>query len=220
MAAISIHAELLLNIRQITIQASLPTNRNATTSVDLSSRRECLSVFHDGEVAEISLPATVRAGYVIRIDPGSSRDISLRLPVAEGAIDRSYHGKAHLASPPIWSASSMTPNTRISCRNCHVSLLKDPVRVWKDLPSEHWAEMMDLWHCHKPDTDDTSTHHLNGLHKGYGAASALESNAGAGLLDAMHVLLSHEDVNIAIDSQSSDTVVSVYLSFVSVSSIL
>lgn len=24
---------------------------------------------------------------------------------------------------------------------------------WKPLPSEHWAELMDLWHCHKPHTD-------------------------------------------------------------------
>lgn len=32
---------------------------------------------------------------------------------------------------------------------CGSSLVPEGTR-WKPLPSEHWAELMDLWHCHKP----------------------------------------------------------------------
>ncbi|KAL9005781.1 MAG: hypothetical protein Q9188_001447 [Gyalolechia gomerana] len=167
MVAISVHAELLLNIRQITVQASLPTDCNVTTSVSLSSERSFLSVFHDDKVAEIRLPAAVRHGSVPKIDPKSVREISLRLPIVEGTVH------------------------------------KDSVRLWKDLPSENWAEMMDFWHCHKPDTDDTIYHHQDGLGKGYGAASTIESIAGVGLLDPMYLLLSHDDVNVVTGQKAA-----------------
>ncbi|KAL8939718.1 MAG: hypothetical protein Q9216_003196 [Gyalolechia sp. 2 TL-2023] len=198
MAAISIHAELLLNIRQITVQASLPTDCNATTSVRLSSERSLLSAFHDGQVAEIRLPAAVREGSIPRIDPKSVREVSLRLPVAKGTVDQVCS-----AGPTTWSASSMASSTRLSCRACHVFLVKDSVRLWKDLPSENWAEMMDFWHCHKPDTDETLSHHQNGLRKGYGAATTIQSTAGVGLVDAMYLLLSLDDVHVVLDEEST-----------------
>lgn len=201
MVAISVHAELLLNIRQITVQASLPTDCNVTTSVSLSSERSFLSVFHDDKVAAIRLPAAVRHGSVPKIDPKSVREISLRLPIAEGTVDKVC--SAEPASHPTWSASLMTSNTRVSCRACHALLVKDSVRLWKDLPSENWAEMMDFWHCHKPDTDDTIYHYQDGLSKGYGAASTIESIAGVGLLDPMYLLLSHDDVNVVTGQKAA-----------------
>lgn len=30
--------------------------------------------------------------------------------------------------------------------------------MWKDLPSGNWAEMMDFWHCHKPDPEGGHEH--------------------------------------------------------------
>ncbi|KAI4177981.1 MAG: hypothetical protein LQ343_000065 [Gyalolechia ehrenbergii] len=76
-------------------------------------------------------------------------------------------------------------------------------KLWKDLPSENWAEMMDFWHCHKPDTDDTIYHYQDGLSKGYGAASTIESIAGVGLLDPMYLLLSHDDVNVVTGQKAA-----------------
>jgi len=34
--------------------------------------------------------------------------------------------------------------------------------TWKDLPSADWAEMMDLWHCHKPDKHENGHEDENG----------------------------------------------------------
>jgi hypothetical protein len=66
-----------------------------------------------------------------------------------------------------WTAEEMSPSTRIRCRQCEHAFLsssskaesvhqgpgenRTPGWIWKDLPSGNWAEMMDFWHCHKPD---------------------------------------------------------------------
>lgn len=53
---------------------------------------------------------------------------------------------------------------------CGSQLINDFNVCWRPLPSEHWAELMDLWHCHKPaETKDPATNPLyqlalNGFH--------------------------------------------------------
>lgn len=62
-----------------------------------------------------------------------------------------------------WTAKQMSPCARVRCRACGSTLLgPEPgdgsgnerqcgdSLIWKDLPSADWAEMMELWHCHKP----------------------------------------------------------------------
>ena len=209
MSSISIYAELLLNIRQITVQVLLPSDRVETTSINLSSERDSLTVFHSGQIAEIRLPAAVRQGFVPGVDPRSVRELSLRLPVADKAVDELRSIELSGVSDPIWSASSLSSNARIACRACQALLVKDSVNIWKDLPSEDWAEMMDFWHCHKPETDDSVSHH-DGLQKGYGAASSIEPTAGTGLLDTMYVLLVRDDAHALLDESSTALQVSFF----------
>lgn len=202
MSAISIYAELLLNIRQITIQVSLPSSCNEATSIGLSKEHDSLSVFHGGQAADIHLPTVVQDGFDPKIHPRNDRELLLRLPAAVGDVNKLRPIDAGPAPKPLWSAPSMTPDTRIACRACRALLVKDSIRIWKDLPSENWAEMMDFWHCHKPDTEDSLPHHQNGLCKGYSAANCIEPTAGVGLLDTMHILLFYTDVNGILDKKT------------------
>lgn len=42
---------------------------------------------------------------------------------------------------------------------CKCGITIGETNVWKQLPSEHWAELMDLWHCHKPHIEHNSHEH-------------------------------------------------------------
>ncbi|KAL8735873.1 MAG: hypothetical protein Q9181_002651 [Wetmoreana brouardii] len=97
----------------------------------------------------------------------------------------------------------MSPETRIACRACQALLVKESVQNWKDLPSENWAEMMDFWHCHKPDTDDVFAHQTSGVHKGYGAANSIEPTAGIGLVDITCLLMMQQDCNVMYGESST-----------------
>ncbi|KZV10407.1 hypothetical protein WN66_03725 [Saccharomyces cerevisiae] len=43
----------------------------------------------------------------------------------------------------------------IECLNCKQKIIsKDNCQVLNDMPSEFWFELMDYWHCHKPDVKE------------------------------------------------------------------
>ncbi|KAL8693128.1 MAG: hypothetical protein Q9218_001980 [Villophora microphyllina] len=201
MAATSIYAELLVNIRRLTVVASLPSDSDSTTSVKLSPDGTVLTVLHEGQVTTVELPASVRDGFVPQMPPRIVGELSLRLPIKE-PVDRIYPSDPLIVRKPIMSASSLSADTQVACRTCHALLAKESVKVWKDLPSDNWAEMMDFWHCHKPDTHEGRDQYQHGLHKGYGAANNIEPTVGVGLIDIMSVLLLSQDCNIALDDRS------------------
>ncbi|EIW69056.1 hypothetical protein TREMEDRAFT_62784 [Tremella mesenterica DSM 1558] len=111
---------------------------------------------------------------VSKRDPASSFRISLPVAVRQDQtvplIPQSLHLEAKLASLPIrpepsafslhsalshpMSGSelrSFKPHT-LACASCQCDLadLSDiTLEGYKDLPSEHWAEMLDVWMCHQ-----------------------------------------------------------------------
>ncbi|KAL8952956.1 MAG: hypothetical protein Q9222_001175 [Ikaeria aurantiellina] len=214
MSQTSIYAELLLNIRQTSVVASLPTESNEKTSVTLSKDKTSISVCHEGQSATIKLPASVRAGGRLAITTPAKgiRDLAFRLPAADAQVDalRSNDNTHFPAST--WPASSMTPDTEFACRFCSVRIVNESVKTWKDLPSENWAEMMDFWHCHKPDpeSDDKSTLQ-NGAKKGYGTGSSIEPTAAVGLVDTTYLLLMRQDCNVSLQAKSLELSIWIFI---------
>ncbi|KAJ8104581.1 hypothetical protein OPT61_g10681 [Boeremia exigua] len=94
------------------------------------------------------------------------------------------------------------------CKNCEgVVLQRDAVREWKDLPNENWAEMMDFWHCHKP--DEQQAHDVGGQ-KGYAAGNQLKAAQGVGFVDLTGFLFKEQDcmgAKISPDEEHTDTAV-------------
>jgi len=191
MKSTELYAELLLNIRQVTFFATLPSVANGSTKLDLSADRRYLSVLHDGARATLELPCQV-AEIDCPLPTAGLKELSFRLPVA---------GDAHATTGPgdleeentIWPASVLSAEIQLACRSCKRIIVKNTVSTWKDLPSENWAEMMDFWHCHKPDVKGAVKVSSDASAKGYAAFNTLEPKSGAAFVDTLHFRLASSD---------------------------
>jgi hypothetical protein len=104
-----------------------------------------------------------------------------------------------------WTAKDMSPHSVLHCRSCSREILgrlqqEEPSsRAWKDLPSGNWAEMMDFWHCHKPDVhvdekdQQKATDDQNASVKGYGASNQVVALPGTVLVDVASFLVAESD---------------------------
>lgn len=189
MSSIHIYAELLLHLRQVTIFTSLGSEFNERTTIQLSSDSRNITVYHEGESVSLRLPAVVSC-TALQVPRVPSNELSFRLPIRnDGAPSNSYDPPEDTIVP--WSAESLSDTTEICCRTCHQTLLaSSSVSSWKNLPSGNWAEMMDFWHCHKPEAEgngrDDATEQS---HQGYAANSKVVAKPGVGFVDTSYFLL-------------------------------
>lgn len=148
---------------------------------------------------------------------GGTREFSLRVHVDED--DEALKPRDELIDDFVpWTADKMSGSTRIRCRSCDQHFLgslpasksigdqndeNNQSWTWKDLPSGNWAEMMDFWHCHKPDPheghekDEKDTalriEDETAQTKGYGADSQVVAISGTVLVDVATFLLAESD---------------------------
>jgi ubiquitin-protein ligase E3 D len=212
MSSALIYAELLSNIRQVSIIASLQTPSNQDTGATLSDDRQQLKLVHSGTTMSLMLPAQVAAIPGLRQPALGSREISWRLALPATASTNNGLDFADSTSAP-WSASKLSEKSQVKCRKCGAVLLAvGSIQSWKDLPSENWAEMMDFWHCHKPHVhgkDFANGHNEGHLEeKGYGAKNRFMARNGVGFVDLTYFLFSEKDcagikVGIKISISSS-----------------
>ena len=193
MASIQFYAELLPNIGQVTVSATLPSDRNDDTRVELSSNREALILSHEGRQARIPLPAPISA--LPKLDPTASqvRTLSFRMPIEPNTTSAPHFADNSVNIVP-WSASGLSSGTCLACKNCKAVIIPGPMHAWKDLPSDSWAEMMDFWHCHKPDYTPSSS----ATSKGYSAGDKIKSRPGIGLVDTTAFVLAEEDCDALV----------------------
>ncbi|KAK4507738.1 hypothetical protein PRZ48_001473 [Zasmidium cellare] len=206
---IHLYAEHLVNIRTLSLQASLSTVSNHQTKATLSADGNTLRLSHEGEVASIKLPIRVPGGHndaTLTIPAAPTKDLSFRVSLQEksganGLLTNGTHEDTHVIP---WTATALTAETEIACKSCNAVIIRrGQVKVWKDLPSENWAEMMDFWHCHRPHVPHD---HGNGaLQKGYSADSRLALESGVGMVDPVDFVLTAEDCeNITTSTSSSE----------------
>jgi hypothetical protein len=198
-----IYAELLSNIRQISIIAALDSPCDSTTKAELSADGHQIILHHGGIVTSLVLPGQVSQAAQLQKPVLGSKELSWRLPVAGPAQGTRAGLEDAQKNDAPWSAKSLGKDTEFSCRKCGAVVLKRrSIKIWKDLPSENWAEMMDFWHCHKPDVhepNDSSGHgsHLEGggpvASKGYGADTKFTATTTVGFVDITTFLLANSD---------------------------
>ena len=196
-SSVYLYAELLLNIRQVSLVAILPSDCNERTRIWLGDDRRTLTLRHEDEEAIIELPCPVADCGSLKIHATSTRELSFRLAISNTARLPVQVEQAADCSDP-WLALGLTPETHVACKSCRFLLVKT-VNVWKHLPSAGWADMMDFWHCHKPSAN-TADDTYAGSSKGYAAANTLSPTAGTGLVDVSHFLISSIDcIGIEVD---------------------
>ncbi|CAG8984195.1 hypothetical protein HYALB_00004178 [Hymenoscyphus albidus] len=207
-----IYAELLSNIRQISVFASLDTPCDATTKAELASQGQRVVLTHAGQTISPSLPGRVATNARLQIPSLGSKELSWRLPLAEAPASSTMEQLQDNEAP--WSAKQLGSNLEFACRNCNTIVLKEGViNTWKDLPSDNWAEMMEFWHCHKPDvpehekTNGASGQSLadSNANRGYGANTKFVARSGTALIDSTTFLVSESDCSGLQTTKPSQT---------------
>lgn len=72
-----------------------------------------------------------------------------------------------------WSCKDLSQTPKIGrnhkfifvCKNCNSELIDSSQYDFKDMPSEQWYEMMDFWHCHKPENYEKHKKEYKGILK-------------------------------------------------------
>lgn len=228
-----LHAELLPNIRHITLYVSIPASipaEQAHPQISLSSSRKAVTVSvpipgtPDDVTDTLKLPARVTEASRRLLAAGTKtpnngkvehgmREYSFRMQVESEDDGLSSRSQVECLDGFVpWTARDMGPRTRVRCRGCGSVILEPSLSpsprelengkdsagwVWKDLPSGNWAEMMDFWHCHKPDTHpadrDTNDAEKQTDVKGYGAANRVVASEGTVLVDVATFLVAQAD---------------------------
>ena len=185
---IHIYAEHLVNIRTLTIQVSLPTSSDGSTALSLDG--SILTLSHQGETAKITLPISIpdteRAKLSVPSAP--STNLSFRIRLDDTSLRDSQSGETVIP----WTATSLSDEVGLQCKTCRAEILpRKQIQTWKDLPSEGWAEMMEFWHCHKPNEPHDHEHQTD--KKGYSADSMLAITPSVGLVNATSFVLAADD---------------------------
>lgn len=190
-AVLSIYAELLSNIRQVSVRATLSSSSDSTTKAEILDDGRRIQVHHRGEVRALDLPARVSVRSAIPIPEKSSPDLAWRLPVPATETGLPRFSAENQSVP--WSSADIKAGSRVCCRHCdHVIVQSERIKSWKDLPSENWAEMMEFWHCHKP--HEHEHHDGEALSKrGYGADSSITAQPEIGFVDLTSFVFSESD---------------------------
>jgi hypothetical protein len=205
MSEIYLYAEILAHIGQISFYASLQTAQEDETRIEISSDRRIITVSHNGDKASMFLPTGVGGEADVTIPAERKLDLSLRLELEDLAgLPALDELKSQNEYP--WLAEDLQVETSIRCKECEIEIIKPgDITTWKDLPSEGWAEMMDLWHCHKPHDERT---HSDGTKaasgKGYAPSSRITAARKTGLLDISSVLIDSQDChNIQVSNNET-----------------
>lgn len=182
---IHLHAEFLMHVRSVTIHGTIKNKDNTRIQAYISSDQKTISLSCDDQKTSIALPSGVRvkgAGSLpILID---SENPSLRLEISED--DKTQNASRLGVDDFPWTASSLGPETVLTCRICHSTVISSGQRVWKDLPRGSWAETLDQWYCHRPE--------VNGVgEKEYTGSSGPQLKTGTAFIDACHFVFPPPD---------------------------
>lgn len=130
-----------------------------------------------------------------------AKELTVRLALEERDEDDAGGGLVRVEgltgdNDGAWDANEMS-GVGVWCRECEAVLVSvDRITEWRDLPSENWADMMDLWHCHKP--HDENEHSIpeeqeENSSKGYAATTSLVVSSGVGFVGPSYFLVARAD---------------------------
>ena len=180
MSIAHVYAELLPSIQVVTVAVTLPSASTKGTEATVSAEGQVFSVKHKGVTTSLELPTRLAQACCQNVKiMDAQQQLSFRFKPQATTPIRHLSSRDEVLVP--WDAQSLSNETVLKCRVCNTDLLRpSAVRNWKDLPSANWAEMMDFWHCHKPDLPRGAAQVVD---KGYTASSSFSAVQGTGLVD-------------------------------------
>ncbi|KAF8472049.1 ubiquitin-conjugating enzyme E2-binding protein [Kalaharituber pfeilii] len=203
-----LYAELLWNIRQVSIFVDLPTPANSTTHLEFAPDGASISLHHESNSSEhqtwdICLCLPEKVNLLPNIPPPSiapgKKDWSKAYPLRPSNIGATYKDNYNYVPWTALDLNSRKPE--FCCASCQAEIVKpELVKKWQDLPSYNWAEMMDFWHCHKPheqgdtEKDRAAKKRHAATHSGAAELGGFSAQQGVGLVDLTFFLLNSKDV--------------------------
>ncbi|KAF4984824.1 hypothetical protein FZEAL_52 [Fusarium zealandicum] len=202
--AISIYAELLSNIRNISVVASLSSAVDSSTKAEISQDGRHLTVTHQDQTENIFLPAQAAVTASLPVAGNGRSSLSWRLPISPAEAKPAHFLPENQALP--WTSVDVKAGSRIGCRKCDSEFVaQNTIKAWKDLPSENWAEMMEFWHCHKPhDHNQQDSESL--ASKGYGANHVISAQEGVGFVDLTSYLFLESEFYLGLQPGEKEDV--------------
>lgn len=183
------YAELLINVRIISIFVSVDGASEGSVTINFGHDRCTATVDFGGQEVSMWLPARVAAvrASALTLSISGLGEATARLP-----LDETWTRSLDEPASP-WSAADLRDAECAHCVTCNTDIVNPGViSAWKDLPSENWAEMMDFWHCHKPEVPNADEADGSIKQKGYSASNKLTAQAGIGMIDVSDLLLAVE----------------------------
>lgn len=193
---ISIYAELLSNIRQVSVIASLASASGSGTTADVVENGTVIRVTHGGHTESMALPAPVSVASSLPIPKDPTVHLNWRILASSPITNASSPSTAFSLENQLlpWNAMDLQPASPIQCRKCGQEIVERGVlSSWKDLPSENWAEMMEFWHCHKPHDHGSAKDDEHLAQRGYGASNTISAQSKVGFVDLTSFMLSESD---------------------------
>ena len=180
-----LYAEALVHIQQLTVTATTADDLSTVEgNVELESDRKTFHFTNHGQTATIVFPSQVALNSIHDLSGMSE----WRLPMDPMLVTPVWSSES--GRDP-WTAGLLASDAVIACKHCKAIISSVNPRHWKDLPSENWAEMMDFWHCHKPNSNEES--HSNHATRGYSARESIKCSNGVAFVDQRQIILAQDD---------------------------
>lgn len=179
-------AEYHEHVRVIHLSIDISSEPDDLTSLEIYDRKT-LRLRHAFQSHTIALPASVKLSEKLNIVIDKTI-ISCRIPAS------SILEAAGTLDVPLSSSDEL--GNDLICQACSTRIVAASSLVWKNLPSEHWVEMMDSWHCHRGVTDEHHHEH----HDQYAlpehivsATERIRARPGIGLVGLSYLLIHPQD---------------------------
>lgn len=193
----SFFAEYHRNIRTIHLTIRLPSLPSDLTTCEIYDRKT-LRVRHGFLTQSVALPASIDVKAELQLNH-SGKQITCRIPATSIAVDSDVN------EVPFSSIEDL--NAVIACVDCNSIICKGANMTWRLLPSEHWTETMDSWHCHRglTTTHDSRTHTHTEHHDQYAlpdhivsATRNITASPGVGFIGLSYLLLHASDTTVSL----------------------
>ncbi|KAG7661363.1 uncharacterized protein J8A68_005155 [[Candida] subhashii] len=167
-------AEHLPRVNTISIVVELPSGFIPSKIHPFSPQSlHLIPTTTDHQPIEIKLPISIPQNNELKISGLKLQNQTLSFSIllqSTTAIthtnnDQSVSEFMNLQQSQKWSCKdlqSKTPNPtnnshqfEFICSNCDAMIIDSAKYLFMDMPSEYWYELMDFWHCHKPDHGHT-----------------------------------------------------------------
>ncbi|CAI4044120.1 hypothetical protein N7582_003284 [Saccharomyces uvarum] len=120
-----------------------------------------LSIFgDDGQREDISLPVEVEENVNKPYEFEKGRNDLEHIVKIRSKCSEKYDNSIMSLPDGKWTKRDLCldPEFSIECLQCKQKVIsKENCRVLNNMPSEFWMELMDYWHCHKPDVGETKS---------------------------------------------------------------